>query len=134
MKKNHNDKNVNSNKNVEELRNTLKKKIEIAVWLQAIGQVSEAVLLSKLYSISDHPESRGEKTLLTGAWVQASGQLLEALGVSRELSSKDIENIMEGQSIAISGEYLQGIGGLIAALGGTEIFQEEFFDNIDFIP
>jgi len=124
----------NSNKDNEELRNILKKKIEAAVWLQAIGQVSEAILLSKLYSISENPESKGEKTLLSGAWIQATGQLMEAVGVSREVSSENIEIIKEGQTIAISGEYLQGIGGLIAAVGGTEVFQEEFLGMIDYIP
>lgn len=123
-----------TNQETENRRKSLKKKLEAAVWLQAIGQVSEAVLLSQLYSISDHPESEGEKTLVTGTWIQATGQILEALGVSWEVSTDNIEIIIEGQRIAISGDFLQGIGALIASAGGVEVFYEEYITKeADFI-
>ncbi len=125
---------LKKNQEIEELRKSLKKKIEAAVWLQAIGQISEAFLLSKLYFISDNPESEGEKTVLTGAWIQASGQLLEALGVSKEVSTDNIDIIMEGQRIIISGDFLQGVGGLITSVGGAEVFNEEYFEKPDFLP
>lgn len=119
---------------IEEKRKALKKQIEAAVWLQAIGQISEAILLWRLYLISDNRESPGEKTLLTGSWIQATGQLLEALGVTEEVTSQSKEKILEGQKTAVSGEFLQGIGGLIASLGGAEILEEEQFNIIDFVP
>ncbi|RST73086.1 hypothetical protein D4T97_014500 [Siminovitchia acidinfaciens] len=118
----------------EALRKSLKKKIEAAVWLQAVGQISEAVLLSRLYFISDNPESEAEKTLLTGTWIQATGQILEALGVSREVATDNIDIIIEGQRIVITGDLLQGVGALIAAAGGAEVFFEEYFGKEDFIP
>lgn len=119
---------------IEEKRKRLTQQMEAAVWLQAIGQISEAILLLKLYLLSDNQDSAGEKTLLTGAWIQAAGQLLEALGVTEEGMSQDEELILEGQKTVVAGDFLQGIGGLLAALGGTEVLEEEHFQQIHVVP
>ncbi|MFD1705637.1 hypothetical protein ACFSCZ_02595 [Siminovitchia sediminis] len=73
--------------------------------------------------------------MLTGTWIQAAGQVLEALGVPKEVAKDNIEIIIDGQRLAITGDILQGAGALIAAAGGTEVFYEEYTTNVpDFIP
>lgn len=113
---------------------SLEEQIEVAVWLQAFGQLSEAILLSKLLFISDNIDSHGEQKIVVGNWVQALGQIMEALGVSQELSTIDKEMILNAQKLAIAGSFIQSFGAQIEGFGGVEVIQEEKEGAELFVP
>ncbi|NRG48457.1 hypothetical protein HRF87_27625, partial [Bacillus sp. CRN 9] len=73
-----------SEKSVEEEIRSIESNIAITQWIQLVGVLSEAVLLTKLYNLKDgqNMNSNGEGKILSGIWVQTIGQLAEATGVT----------------------------------------------------
>ncbi|GAA0322951.1 hypothetical protein GCM10008967_11840 [Bacillus carboniphilus] len=123
-------KRINRDQNqLEEEISKIEKQIAAAVWLQAIGQTVEAILLLKLLMLKE--ESEGEIKVATGVWIQTIGQILEALGVTKEITALDKNVLTEAQKIVITGDLLQSVGAAVETIGGKEILVE----NTDgFIP
>ncbi|WP_053365898.1 DUF6944 family repetitive protein [Bacillus sp. FJAT-27245] len=110
-------------KELEELKLTLEKQIAISIWIQAIGQIMEAILVLKLLAISEKTE--GEQTLATGVVIQMVGQIVESIGVTKEITQQAPGVLPEAQRIAITGDWLQSIGAAIEAIGGEMVLTEE---------
>lgn len=66
----------------EELILQLEKQIEVGVWIQVIGILTEAIAYSKW--ISSKEEYISGRKVETGLWIQSIGQIMEALGVSKD--------------------------------------------------
>lgn len=121
--------------NNTEMRALLEKYIEGAAWIQAIGQLSEAILLSKLLPLSEDPDSPGEHKIVSGAWTQAIGLILIGLGATIENSTDNERLINFAKKGSITGSYLQGIGATVVGIGGTEVLQSEAsMQTTEFIP
>ena len=118
----------------EALIRNLEKQIVATIWLQALGQLNEAILLSKLILVSDNLDSHGEQKIVVGNWVQAFGLIVEALGVSQELFTIDKEIILRGQKLAITGSFIQSFGAQLEGVGGIEVIQEEKTGVTQFVP
>ncbi|GIN57104.1 DUF6944 family repetitive protein [Lederbergia ruris] len=103
----------------EELKAVIEEQIATLQWIQAVAVATEAVLVSKLYSLKDNVE--GEDKILTGIWVQTIGQLMEALGVTQQISTTDKHSIFEAEKTAVTGDLIQSIGAALQAWGGEEI-------------
>lgn len=114
-------------KQLEELREQLKKQAEIATWIQAVGIIAEAIILTKLLAISE--ESEGENKVVLGMWIQTIGQLSEAIGVSKQVRAKDLQSLLSAQELSVNGDILQSIGAAIEAIGGKEVIVEEQIKN-----
>ena len=116
-------------KQLEELRDQLKKQAEIATWIQAVGIIAEAIILTKLLAISE--ESEGENKVVLGMWIQTIGQLSEAIGVSKQVRAQDRQSLLSAQHLSVKGDILQSIGAAIEAIGGKEVIVEEQIKNGD---
>ncbi|WP_409275170.1 DUF6944 family repetitive protein [Neobacillus sp. SCS-31] len=110
-------------KELEALKLTLEKQIAISIWIQAIGQIMEAILVLKLLALSEKTE--GEQTLATGVVIQMIGQIVESIGVTKEVTLRAPSVLPEAQRIAITGDWLQSIGAAIEAIGGEMVINEE---------
>lgn len=119
----------------ENLKYQLESQIEAISWLQAVGGLSKAILVSKLFNIiDDKQDSEAEKKIVLGVWVQAIGLTLEALGVTNELSSLDKEQFLNSQRIAVAGDFLQAFGAEIEVIGGIGIIKDELTGVTEFVP
>lgn len=124
-----------NNKNIDREKNKLdlEKKLAATLWLQVIGQVGEAIILTKLLMLED--DSEGEKKIALGQWIQTIGQIFEALGTTKQIQTVDKELILEAQKLAINGDTLQSIGAGLQVIGGKEVITEEILTKIqEFIP
>ncbi|NBJ68119.1 MULTISPECIES: hypothetical protein [Clostridia] len=119
----------------EELKKTIEKQIETAVWLQTFALIAETVLTSKLLSL-DEEDVNGEHDILMGTLVQTVGQFLQSIGVSQQVSFPDQELFVEGQKIVVTGDFIQLIGVAMKAFGGKRELLEAMQDvsKSDFIP
>ncbi|HWO97728.1 MAG TPA: hypothetical protein VNM45_15615 [Bacillus sp. (in: firmicutes)] len=121
----------------QDVKLNLEKQVAAGVWIQVIGQLVEVISLSKLLLLSENVPSDSEKKAFYGVCIQAIGQLLEAAGVSQQLSTTNVESLIEGQEITITGDWLQAIGAAVEATGAAGILKEEI-ENIEnvrgFIP
>ncbi|MED1604033.1 hypothetical protein P4U90_01740 [Cytobacillus kochii] len=120
-----------SEKSVEEKIKNIESNIVITQWIQVVGVLSEAVLLTKLYKLkdSDNINSTGEGKILSGIWVQTIGQLAEATGVTKQLETLDELTLLKFQEIAVAGDLLQSIGAGLQAIGGEQILAEDGLGN-----
>lgn len=107
----------------EELILSLEKQIAAAVWLQAIGNIAEAILVSKLLLIKE--EVQGDTKVVTGIWVQTIGQVMEAIGVTKQIEAVDPSIVFDAQRLTIMGDILQSVGAAVEAIGGKQILQSE---------
>ncbi|WP_066291081.1 hypothetical protein [Bacillus sp. FJAT-29937] len=124
-----------TNLDIESLKLQLEEQIEAVCWFQAMAAFSKAILVSKLYSISDDKQdSEPEKKILFGLWVQAIGQLIEALGVTKELSALDQEQFLNSQRIAVAGDFFQSFGAQVEVIGGIGIIKDELTGVTEFVP
>ncbi|KRG08009.1 hypothetical protein ACA29_24955 [Lederbergia galactosidilytica] len=108
----------------EELMAALEEQIATLQWIQAAAVLTEAVLVSKLYSLKDNVE--GEDKILTGIWVrvQTLGQLTEALGVTQQINTTDKSSIFKAaEKTAVTGDLIQSIGAGLQAWGGEELLK-----------
>lgn len=110
-------------KELEDLKLSLERQIAVTIWIQAIGQIMEAILVMKLLSISEKTE--GEQTLATGVVIQMIGQIVESIGVTKEVTKRAPGVLPEAQGIAITGDWLQSIGAAIEAIGGEMVLEDE---------
>lgn len=117
----------NKNNN-DKLKLQLEKQIAITQWIQTVGVIAEAILLTKLYSLNG--DSEGEKKILTGIWIQTIGQLLEATAVSNQINNKNEYSILSSQKIAVTGDIVQSIGSALQALGGEELLLQDGIGNL----
>ncbi|MBN6887453.1 hypothetical protein ACUXCC_005403 [Cytobacillus horneckiae] len=119
-------------KSVEEEIRSIESNIAITQWIQLVGVLSEAVLLTKLYNLKDgqNLNSNGEGKILSGIWVQTIGQLAEATGVTKQLESLDDLTLLKFQEIAVAGDLLQSIGAGLQAIGGEQILAEDGIGNV----
>lgn len=106
----------------EELMAALEEQIATLQWIQAAAVLTEAVLLSKLYSLKENVEE-GEDKILTGIWVQTLGQLTEALGVTQQINTTDKSSIFKAEKTAVTGDLIQSIGAGLQAWGGEELLK-----------
>lgn len=106
----------------EELMAALEEQIATLQWIQAAAILTEAVLLSKLYSLKENVEE-GEDKILTGIWVQTLGQLMEALGVTQQINTTDKSSIFKAEKTAVTGDLIQSIGAGLQAWGGEELLK-----------
>ncbi|WP_243354871.1 hypothetical protein [Bacillus litorisediminis] len=122
-KKETKDKNTADN---QELILQLEKQVSIALWIQFIGQIMEAILLSKIASISEEVRSDpNERQIIQGAWFQTIGQFMESMGATQQVMTTD-ENIRkETQNITTLGDWIQAVGTVLEAHGGSQIIVEE---------
>ncbi len=111
-------------KEKQELEQRLQENIAFAVWLQVIGQLLEAVNLTKLYNITDG-QSDVEKGILTGVWVQAIGDIVGAIGTTAEVLSDDPQTELRAQVVATQGLWIQTFGSGIEATSATEAIKRE---------
>ncbi|ASV68511.1 hypothetical protein MKX67_18860 [Cytobacillus sp. FSL W7-1323] len=121
-----------SEKSVEEKIKNIESNIVITQWIQVVGVLSEAVLLTKLYLLKDNDNINltGEGKILSGIWVQTIGQLVEATGVTKQLETLDDLTLLKFQEIAVAGDLLQSIGAGLQAIGGEQILAEDGIGNI----
>ncbi|KRG15377.1 hypothetical protein ACA30_07075 [Virgibacillus soli] len=105
-----------------ELMAALEEQIATLQWIQAAAVLTEAVLLSKLYSLKENVEE-GEDKILTGIWVQTLGQLTEALGVTQQINTTDKSSIFKAEKTAVTGDLIQSIGAGLQAWGGEELLK-----------
>jgi hypothetical protein len=103
----------------EELIAQIEKQISISLCIQAAAQITEAVLLSRLYALKDDKD--GESEIVAGVWIQSIGQTIEALAVSKELSTFNQDELRELQKIIISSDLIQSIGAAIEGAGGIKV-------------
>src|SRR5690606_30381842 len=108
----------------EKLKRQIEKQIEAAVWLQAIGQISEAVLLYKLSLISVK-DDESENMILLGSFIQAIGLIFGATGVSSEVSSDEQKNRLKGEKLAVTGDGFQTIGAFLSTIGGIDSIKKQ---------
>ncbi|MBT2692831.1 hypothetical protein [Bacillus sp. ISL-55] len=106
----------------EEMIAQIEKQISVSLFVQAAAQITEAILLSRLYALRD--ETEGESEIITGVWVQSIGQTIEALAVSKELSTFNQQELRELQKIIVSSDFLQSIGAAIEGAGGIKVLKE----------
>ncbi|RSD25898.1 hypothetical protein [Mesobacillus subterraneus] len=100
----------------------IEKQIAATLWVQAVAQITEAILLAKLLDLKG--ETEGERKILTGVWVQTIGQTIEVLAVTKEISAVDPEIIREAQKIIVAADLLQSAGAAIEAVGGKQVITE----------
>ncbi|CAM4027336.1 hypothetical protein [Mesobacillus thioparans] len=100
----------------------IEKQISVSLFIQAAAQITEAILLSRLYALRDGTE--GESEIVAGVWVQSIGQTIEALAVSKELSTFNPEEVRELQKIIVSSDFIQSIGAAIEGAGGIKALKE----------
>ncbi len=112
-------------KEKKELEQRLQENIAFAVWLQVIGQVLEAVNLSKLYNLTQDQLSDVDKGILTGVWVQAIGDIVGAIGTTAEVLSDDPQTELRAQVVATQGLWIQTFGSGIEATSATEAIKRE---------
>ncbi|MCM3125189.1 MULTISPECIES: hypothetical protein [unclassified Mesobacillus] len=103
----------------EELIAQIEKQISISLCIQAAAQITEAVLLSRLYALKDDKD--GESEIIAGVWIQSIGQTIEALAVSKELTTFNQDELRELQKIIISSDFIQSIGAAIEGAGGIKV-------------
>ncbi|MET3699647.1 hypothetical protein SAMN05877753_112120 [Bacillus oleivorans] len=116
----------NNTSDNEDLILQLEKQVSIAVWIQFIGQFMEAILLSKIASISEEIRSDpNERQIIHGVWIQSIGQLLESIGVTQQVITSDDYIQLKGQEITTLGDWIQVFGTLIEAQGGSRVLAEE---------
>lgn len=111
------------NQTKEELILQIEKQISAALWVQAMAQITEAILLTKLYTLNG--ESEGEAKIVTGVWVQAIGQTIEAVAVTKEISITDPAFVRQLRKILVSSDLIQSAGAAIEAVGGAQVLAEE---------
>ena len=96
------------------------------VWIQLVGQIVEAVSLSKLIHSKGEEATELEKGILLGVWISTIGTFLEAIGVSQQLTETSPEKTLQAKRIAASGNWVQALGAGVEATNETaEIRQEE---------
>ncbi|PWW27895.1 hypothetical protein DFO73_107208 [Cytobacillus oceanisediminis] len=118
---------------LEEMKSSLKEQAAAAVWIQTVGLIAEAIIISRLLAISE--ESEGENKIVTGIWIQAIGQLLEAIGVTRQLTTEDQKLLLMAQRTTVNGDWLQSIGAAVEALGGERVIAVEMEENgVSLVP
>ncbi|MBT2678530.1 hypothetical protein J7E38_05915 [Bacillus sp. ISL-35] len=100
----------------------IEKQISVSLFIQAAAQISEAILLSRLYALRDATEGEGD--IVAGVWLQSIGQTIEALAVSKELSTLNQEELRELQKIIISSDFIQSLGAAIEGAGGIKVLKE----------
>jgi hypothetical protein len=110
------------NRAKEELILQIEKQIAASLWIQAVAQINEAILLTKLYTLNG--ESEGEAKIVTGVWVQAIGQTIEALAVTKEISANDPAFNSQLQRIIIISDAIQSAGAAVEAAGGTQLLAQ----------
>ncbi|WP_339149455.1 MULTISPECIES: hypothetical protein [unclassified Sutcliffiella] len=116
---------MEKDKETKELEQRLQENIAFAVWLQVIGQVLEAINLSKLYNLTNDPLSDVEKGILTGAWVQTIGDIVVAIGTTAEVLSDDPQLELQAQIVATQGLWIQTFGTGMEASIATETIKRE---------
>lgn len=116
---------MEKDKETKELEQRLQENIAFAVWLQVIGQVLEAINLSKLYNLTNDSLSDVEKGILTGAWVQTIGDIVGAIGTTAEVLSDDPQMELKAQIVATQGLWIQTFGTGIEASSATEAIKRE---------
>lgn len=112
-------------KDTKELEQRLQENIAFAVWLQVIGQVLEAINLSKLYNLTQEQLSDVEKGILTGVWVQVIGDIVGAIGTTAEVLTDDPELELKAQVVATKGLWIQTFGSGVEATNATEAIRRE---------
>jgi hypothetical protein len=115
----------NVTKNKEEMEQQLQENITFAIWLQVIGQVIEAVNLTKLYTLTDDKVTDIEKGILTGAWVQAIGDIIGAIGTTAEVMTDIPQKESQAQIVAAQGSWINTLGAGIEAVNVTEAIRRE---------
>ncbi len=119
---------------IETVRRSLEKRVELAVWIPAVGQALEATSLSQLLTLEDE-RGQNEQDVVTGVWVQTIGQFIEAIGVSQELSTDIQALIFQGQQLAITGNALSSAGAALEAIASKRILIDEIQSGTTkFIP
>lgn len=106
----------------EEQKVNLEKQIAAVQWIQTMAVLTEAILLTKLYSI-DH--SKGEEKILTGIWIQTLGQFTEAVGLTQQVSTSNRDLKFTAEKTATSGSFIQSLGAALQGVGGVEVLSEE---------
>lgn len=106
----------------EELIAQIEKQISISLYIQAAAQITEAVLLSRLYALKD--ETDGESEVVAGVWIQSIGQTIEAIAVSKELSAMNQEDLIALQKIIVSSDFIQSFGAAIEGIGGLKVLRQ----------
>jgi hypothetical protein len=116
---------MEKDKETKEMEQRLQENIAFAVWLQVVGQVLEAVNLSKLYNLTNDPLSDVEKGILTGAWVQTIGDIVGAIGTTAEVLSDDPQVELQAQIVATQGLWIHTFGSGLEASSATETIKRE---------
>jgi hypothetical protein len=116
----------------EELKAAIEKQIEAMQWIQAVAVFTEAILVSKLYTLKE--DFDGERNIVIGIWIQTIGQLIESTGVSKQIRTNDEIEIIRGQKMLVTGDFLQAIGAALQAIGGEELLLADRIGNLfDFV-
>ncbi|WP_079504478.1 hypothetical protein [Mesobacillus jeotgali] len=113
----------------EELIAQIEKQISISLYIQAAAQITEAILLSRLYALKE--ETDGESEIVTGVWLQSIGQTIEAIAVSKELSAINQEDLITLEKIIVSSDFIQSFGAAIEGIGGLKVLRQT---PLPFIP
>ena len=110
----------------EELIAKLEKQVSVAIWIQTIGKIMEAVYLTEILRQSEETGTDpNEKQVVQGVWIQTIGHFLEAVGVTKELLSNEDLGQLEGATMANIGDWIQGTGTIYKAHAGRQVVAKD---------
>ncbi|MGC4379297.1 hypothetical protein WD019_20635 [Fictibacillus sp. Mic-4] len=62
---------------------------------------------------------------MESVWLATIGKVVVAIGVSEQILTTDKGLKLQGQQIAVTGDWIQTFGTALEAIGGTEVLSEE---------